>query len=124
VFEAVKALRYRGETMFITAQTLVEFWNAATRPRDRNGFGYTPAEAYTEIQRVRPFFEFAAERPEIFDEWLRIVVQSGVSGVQVHDARLVAVMHVHGITHLLTLNPRDFRRYKSVTVVHPTDVAP
>jgi hypothetical protein len=37
----------------------------------------------------------------------------------VHDARLVAAMHVHGVTHLLTLNVRDFARYPGITVVHP-----
>jgi predicted nucleic acid-binding protein len=31
-------------------------------------------------------------------------------GVQVHDARIVAVMNVHGVTHLLTLNGGDFSR--------------
>jgi hypothetical protein len=42
-----------------------------------------------------------------------------VSGAQVHDARLVAAMHVHGVRHLLTLNVRDFARHLGITVVHP-----
>lgn len=46
-----------------------------------------------------------------------------VSGVQVYDARLVAVMKVHDVTHLLTLNDRDFARYSGITVVHPSQVA-
>ena len=36
-----------------------------------------------------------------------------------HDAQLVAAMHIHGVTHLLTLNVRDFARYPGITVVHP-----
>jgi predicted nucleic acid-binding protein len=36
--------------------------------------------------------------------------------------RLVAAMHVHGATHLLTLNVRDFARYPDITVVHPQTV--
>ena len=41
-------------------------------------------------------------------------------GVQVHDARLVAAMLVHGIPNLLTLNVTDFARYADViTAVHP-----
>jgi predicted nucleic acid-binding protein len=28
-----------GETLTITPQVVAEFWNAATRPRERNGFG-------------------------------------------------------------------------------------
>jgi hypothetical protein len=46
-----------------------------------------------------------------------------VSGVQVHDARLAAVMRVHGVTHILTFNPGDFARY-GVTAVAPQDVPP
>ena len=34
-----------------------------------------------------------------------------VSGVQVHDARLVAAMIVHDVTHILTFNTQDFTRY-------------
>jgi len=45
------------------------------------------------------------------------VVSFGVSGVQVHDARLVAAMTVHGVTHILTLNPTDFARYTTVGIV-------
>jgi hypothetical protein len=44
------------------------------------------------------------------------------SGVQVHDARLVAAMLVHEVTYLLTLNKRDFMRYPGITVEHARDV--
>jgi hypothetical protein len=46
-----------------------------------------------------------------------------VSGTKVHDARLVAAMMVHAITHLLTLNAGGFARYPGVSAVHPYDVA-
>jgi hypothetical protein len=36
-------------------------------------------------------------------EWKQLLVTHGVMGVQVHDARLVALMKVHGISHVLTL---------------------
>jgi len=36
-------------------------------------------------------------------EWRRLVVTCSVSGVQVHDARLVAAMHAYGLQSLLTL---------------------
>ena len=34
----------------------------------------------------------------------------GVVGKQVHDARLVAVCHVYGVSHLLTFNVTHFAR--------------
>ena len=45
-----------------------------------------------------------------------------VGGKQVHDARLVAVMLVHDVTHFLTLNSSDFRRFPEITVIEPQDV--
>ena len=31
-------------------------------------------------------------------------------------------MLAHGVTQILTLNPRDFQRFTEVTVLHPADV--
>jgi hypothetical protein len=44
-------------------------------------------------------------------------------GKNAHDARLVAAMRVHGLTHLLTFNAQDFRRYPGINVVTPGDLA-
>ncbi len=46
-----------------------------------------------------------------------------VMGTKVHDARLVAAMHVHRVTHLLTFNEQDFVRYDDIQVVHPRQLA-
>jgi predicted nucleic acid-binding protein len=117
---ALDALADAGEPVYITAQNLIEYWNVATRPEDRNGFGLSPGEAAIEIQRIKSLFLFAPDHPDVFEEWQRIVIRYGVSGVQVHDARLVAVMHVYGLTHILTFNTADFARYSDrITVVHP-----
>ena len=43
-------------------------------------------------------------------------------GRRVHDTRLVAVMKVHKVTHLLTFNTEDFKRYDGITIVDPKDV--
>ncbi|WP_225894477.1 PIN domain-containing protein [Atlanticothrix silvestris] len=48
------------------------------------------------------------------------MLEYGVMGVNVHDARLVAVILVHGLTNILTFNTRDFTRYANkITPVHP-----
>jgi predicted nucleic acid-binding protein len=119
---AVETLLLQGEQVVITAQNVIEFWNAATRPLARNGFGLTPAQADQEMTRLEAFFPLLPDTPAIYSEWRRLVVAVGVSGVQVHDARLVAVMRVHGLTHILTFNTTDFVRYPGITVVHPRDV--
>jgi hypothetical protein len=54
--------------------------------------------------------------------WRRLVVAHRVMGVEVNDARLVAFLAVHGITHLLTPNAADFARYSGVTALTPAAV--
>ena len=39
-----------------------------------------------------------------------------------HDARLVAVMLSHGVTHLLTFNTGDFASFTNISLVHPSDL--
>jgi len=116
---ALKALRNGGAVLCFTAQNVVEFWNVSTRPIERNGHGLSVPEADEEVRRIEHAFLLLSERDAIYHEWRRLVLTHSVSGAQVHDARLVAAMHVHGVTHLLTLNDRDFTRYPGITVVHP-----
>jgi predicted nucleic acid-binding protein len=58
----------------------------------------------------------------IHEEWRTLLVTHGVSGVQVHDARLVAAMRVHSVKRILTFNDRDFVRYTDIEAVHPRAV--
>jgi predicted nucleic acid-binding protein len=53
-----------------------------------------------------------------------LLVVHAVKGKQVHDARLVAMMEAHGITHILTLNGADFARYPGIVVIDPAGVIP
>ena len=112
----------QGAILFYTSQNLAEFWNVCTRPADRNGFGYSVAEADERAGLIEAKLSFAADREATHREWRRIVVAKKVSGVQVHDARLVAAMHVHRIENLLTLNAQDFRRYEDIVVISPQNV--
>jgi predicted nucleic acid-binding protein len=120
--QAITALRAAGETVFIAPQNVVEFWNGATRPVEVNGFGLTPAQADAEVRQLEALFPLLLETPALYVQWRRLVVAHSVSGVQVHDARLAAIMLVQGATHLLTFNVRDFQRFGSITVVHPAQV--
>jgi predicted nucleic acid-binding protein len=121
---ALRTLRRRGDLLHTTPQNYIEFWSSATRPVAVNGLGLTPDQAYRLIQRLRPLFPLLADTDRVFDEWLRVVVTTGVSGRQVHDARLAAVMLAHGVSHILTFNVADFTRYQSLGIVpiHPTSV--
>ena len=112
----------QGADLFYTSQNLAEFWNVCTRPADRNGFGFSVAETDERAALIESKFSFAADSEATHQEWRKIVVDAGVSGIQVHDARMVAAMRVHGIANLLTLNAKDFRRFSGITVLSPDEV--
>lgn len=69
-------------------------------------------------------FPLLLDTETIYQEWERLVVTHSVMGVNVHDARLVAAMLVHGLTHILTFNISDFARYSEITAVHSTTIIP
>jgi predicted nucleic acid-binding protein len=122
VRQCTNVLWAKGANLFYTSQNLAEFWNVCTRPIDRNGFGFSISEADERASLIEAQLNFAADSEATHWEWRRIVVTQGVSGVQVHDARLVAAMHIHRIDNLLTLNVQDFRRYDGIVVVSPRSV--
>lgn len=111
---AVVELHRRGEVLHITPQNLVEFRNAATRPAALNGLGLSAGDAEAKAAVFEAAFPLLAETPDIYPAWKAIVGALGVIGKQVHDARLVAVCHVHRVTHLLTFNVSHFTRLASV----------
>lgn len=123
VREAVRRLRASGDELCILPQNVVEFWSVATRPPSaRGGFGMTPREADHQTRLMERLFPLLPDTPAVHAEWRRLVVEVGVSGVQVHDARIAAALRVHGVARLLTFNAKDFARYSGFTAVDPAQV--
>jgi predicted nucleic acid-binding protein len=121
--QAVRALLARGDELCCAPQNIVELWNVSTRPATaRGGFGLTTAETDRRVRLIERMFTVLEETPAVYPEWRRLVVGNSVIGVQVHDARIVAVMNVYGITHVLTLNGADFSRYAGITCLAPDQV--
>jgi predicted nucleic acid-binding protein len=119
---AVERLRGQGATLFVAQQNFMEFWGVATRPGIYNGFDLTAQQADEELVELEKLFRLLPESLEVYAEWRRLVVAYGVSGAQVHDTHLVATMRVHGLSRILTLNPRHFARYPGIIPIHPQDV--
>lgn len=114
---AVRTLRAEGHRLRATPQNCIEFWNVATRPADRNGLGLEPADADQLLRFVERLFPVLPDVPAVYPQWRQLVVAFDVSGVQVHDARLVAAMRIHSVTHILTFNVIDFVRYAALGIV-------
>jgi predicted nucleic acid-binding protein len=119
--EAIKRLATRGEELLLAPQVLIEFWSAATRPVDVNGYGWSAAEAGVKVVELLRQFPLLPETPAVFVEWLRLVSLYGILGKQVHDAKLVALLNTHAVPQLLTFNTGDFQRY-GIVVVSPEQI--
>ncbi|HEV3255492.1 MAG TPA: type II toxin-antitoxin system VapC family toxin [Gemmataceae bacterium] len=117
------ALDNRGEQLCVVPQVLYEFWVVATRPASANGLGLSVAEAARELARLKGLFTFLPDSAGLYLDWERLVTLHQVTGKNAHDARLVAAMSVHGLTHLLTFNTADFARFPGVTALDPAAVA-
>jgi predicted nucleic acid-binding protein len=114
---ATRTLWQGGHQIVITPQNCAEFWNVVTRPTTRNRFGFGVAEADRLLRIVERLFLLVPDDARVYPVWRRLVVSLGMSGVQVHDARLAAAMLLHGITHIITFNIADFGRYHDAGIV-------
>jgi predicted nucleic acid-binding protein len=120
---AIDRLRLKRQRLYVAPRNLVELWVVATRPAGENGLGMSFAEALAELARVKSFFALLPETEEIFPAWERLVTAYQVAGKPAHDARLVAAMHVYGLTSILAFDKTGFTRYAGIEVVHPAAVA-
>jgi predicted nucleic acid-binding protein len=122
VRKAANSFKLKGIGLAYTFQNMTEMWNTSTRPLQRNGFGLTLEETEANACEIELSFKFLIDNADVYREWRRIVLEHGVSGVQVQDARLAAAMYAHGLTHLLTFHGSDFSRFSGITAIHPANV--
>ena len=120
---AVRTLKARREAMHITTQTIAEFWNVCTRPAtSRGGLGLSVEETKNRVELLERTFTLLPDSPKVYAEWKQLVENYKVSGVQVHDARLIAIMNVYGIQNIITLNTKDFSRFRNISVIEPKNI--
>jgi predicted nucleic acid-binding protein len=116
---AIDKLITQGKTLCYTSQNLAEFWNACTRPSSQNGFGLSVEETDLRATVIEGALELLPESLVVHREWRRLIVAHKVAGAKVHDARLAAAMHVHGVERILIFNEGDFARYADIETWHP-----
>ena len=119
----IRKLKQENHECVTTPQNLCEFWNVCTRPESsRGGLGLTFEEAHRRLRTIERIATVLCDLPATGERWKQLIVQHKVHGVQVHDTRLVALMDLHGVTRLLTLNPADFHRFPHIVSVTPEDL--
>lgn len=124
VTTALRRLVAQGVELCFTPQNVGEFWNVCTRPFERNSFGLSIQETDAHVQSIERTMTLLSEDERTYSVWRRLLLSHEVRGVQVHDAHLAATLEIHGVTHLLTFNSADFKRFPSIIPVHPEEVQP
>ena len=118
-----RVLRSNSDELFFAFQNAAEFWNVSTRPTSaRGGYGHDIGRVNLRLQFIERFAGRLVETHTSYEKWKELLVTHSVSGVAVHDARLVSVMSASGISHVVTLNTANFDRYPQVTAVTPDDI--
>lgn len=119
---AVKSLYRQREQLVCFPQNLVEFWNVATRPVKAQGLGLKLDHTEELVDRFLTVIRLLPETPEVFATWQMLVMVHRVSGVHVHDARMVAAMTVNGVRQILSFDHHSFHRFAGITAIHPSEV--
>jgi predicted nucleic acid-binding protein len=121
---ALHALKRAGDELCIVPQNLYEFYVVATRPVTNNGLGMDPNSALAELTTIESTYTLLPDMPAILLQWKALLATHSVAGKTSHDARIVAAMDVHGLTHLLTFNGTDFRRFGHLVLIDPNNFLP
>lgn len=123
---AIEAIRDAGHTPAVVPQVLYELWVVATRPTEANGLGKSSEETEEThaliANTILPLLLTLDDTPAILPAWLDLVSGHTVQGKPAHDARIVAAMLCHEVTHLVTFNASDFARYSEITVTSPESI--
>lgn len=122
VTEALARLEDAGQDLVIVPQLLYQYWVVATRQIANNGLGRDVPTTLADLQDFMALFRLLRDERGIFERWRDLVTTGDVKGKVAHDARLVAAMLRHGVTHLLTFNGADFRRFTGLQVISPAEV--
>ncbi|HEX6962772.1 MAG TPA: PIN domain-containing protein [Lacipirellula sp.] len=118
---ATVLLQEGGHVLAVVPQVLYEFWVVATRAGAANGIELSASQASADVDDILRVGALYADDSSILPWWRLLVRRHEVLGKRAHDARLVAAMLRHGITHLLTFNARDFARFGDIIVVNPAE---
>lgn len=114
---AVNKLRDDQHELCLVPQVLYEYWVVVTRPVAENGLGMSPGYADKAINICLDWFTLFRDERGVFPLWRELVRQHDAKGKSAHDARLVAAMKRHNLTHLLTFNVADFQRYEGIELL-------
>jgi predicted nucleic acid-binding protein len=101
----------------VSAQVLREYAVVATRPVVVNGLGLSVAQALENIEAICHVAALLPEDEPVHEALVELLRLHPVKGKRIHDANLVATAWVHRLTHVATLNARDFEAFEDVVAI-------
>jgi predicted nucleic acid-binding protein len=110
---------HRSQTqLWISRQVIREYLVVMTRPQLGLG-GMVFSRLLDDIRDFPTVFRIADETNDVTAKLLTLIAEHRVQGKQIHDANIVATMLARGVTHLLTDNVADFKRFSGTITVLP-----
>ena len=106
-----------GLELWISSQIVREYLAAVTRPQPNAPAPLTMPMAVDQVRLLLQRFQAIEDGSEVRARLLSLLTSYPVAGRQVHDANIVATMLANGITHLLTFNVGDFRRFSGLIAI-------
>jgi toxin-antitoxin system PIN domain toxin len=120
----LQAARNPATVLYLTSQTLCEFYSIITNPR-RIAAPYSPSEALEAISALLslPGIRVLPTPARAVLGWMALLQRHPVTGGDVFDLQLVATMQANGVRRIYTFNAGDFEVFPELTVTAPPDVA-
>jgi predicted nucleic acid-binding protein len=112
----------QGKQLFVSNQSLQEFWVVSTRSTEKNGLGFTFIRANRFIGHFLRTFIRVPDPPKLFEAWRALVYAHQISGIKAYDARLAAFIEAQGLSGIMTYNVADFAKF-GVKIVDPRDTS-
>ena len=104
-------------SLFASGQVLREFLVVATRPVDANGLGMKAADALANLAEFVRCVRLLDETEAVSWDLRDLVRKHGLRGKRIHDANIAATLRAHGLQHLATNNPSDFKIFSGIAVI-------
>lgn len=115
----LEALMGDSHAGYINGQVLREYAVVATRPTAQNGLELSPGATADNIDTFRSILFILDETRNVADELARLIRTHALHGKRIHDANIAATLIAHGLTEILTSNPKDYACFPEITCTPP-----
>lgn len=107
-----------GVPFYVTSQVLCEFYSVVTNPR-RMTVARSGAEAVAALRVFLAFLKVLPVPAHAVAGWMDLLRRRPVTGANIFDLQLVAVMLANDVKRIYTFNVADFEPFPELSVRQP-----